>query len=128
MCSVWEAKTKTTQEVSKMTTELQEETRTISKIVMGWKEGTGSIGISAEGCDPYFKIAAVASIDELLPLLPEALVEAQARWSEGEQHPEYKRADAAGAGEGGQGDYHAPGGRSEARPITQIILGGQNRC
>ncbi len=91
MCSVWEAKTKTTQEVSKMTTELQEETRTISKIVMGWKEGTGSIGISAEGCDPYFKIAAVASIDELLPLLHEALVEAQARWSEGEQHPEYKR-------------------------------------
>ncbi len=74
-----------------MTTELQEETRTITKVVMGWKEGTGSIGILAEGCDPYFKIAAVASIDELLPLLPEALTEAQVRWSEGEQHPEYKR-------------------------------------
>ena len=58
---------------------------------MDWKDGTGSIGISAEGCDPYFKVATVASIDELLPLLPEALVEAQSRWSEGEQHPEYKR-------------------------------------
>ena len=77
-----------------MTTVQEEtETRTINKVVMGWKDGTGSIGISAEGCDPYFKVAAVASIDELLPLLPEALVEAQARWSEGEQHPEYKRPD-----------------------------------
>ncbi len=76
-----------------MTTETTEETRTINKVVMGWKDGTGSIGISSEGCDPYFKVAAAASIDELIPLLPEALIEAQARWNEGEQHPEYKRPD-----------------------------------
>ena len=74
-----------------MTTEVQEETRTVSKVVLGWKDGMGSIGVSAEGCDPYFKIAAVPSIEDLAPLIPEALVEAQARWSEGEQHPEYKR-------------------------------------
>ena len=49
------------------------------------------MGIQASGCDPYFKIQAVPSIEDLLALVPEALEEARARWSEAAQNPVYER-------------------------------------
>ncbi len=64
---------------------------TIRKVVFGLKEGMGSIGISAEGCDPYFKIQPVATMVELVAHYQVAEAEAQARWNEAAQHPEYKR-------------------------------------
>lgn len=63
----------------------------VNKVVLGLNDGTGTIGIQATGCDPHFKTAAVASIEDLVALVPEALEEAQARWSEAEQYPVYER-------------------------------------
>ena len=58
-------------------------------MVLGWKDGTGTIGIQTTGCDPHFKVIAVPATEDLVALVPEALEEAQARWSEAEQNPTY---------------------------------------
>lgn len=71
-----------------MTTETPKE---VNKVVLGWKDGTGSIGVQAADCDPYFKVLAVPSVEELVALLPQALEEAQAQWSEATQYPAYIR-------------------------------------
>lgn len=63
----------------------------VNKVVLGLTDGNGTIGVQATGCDPHFKIAAVAGIEDLVALVPEALEEAQARWSEAEQNPVYVR-------------------------------------
>lgn len=63
----------------------------VNKVVLGLNDGNGTIGVQATGCDPHFKIAAVEGIEDLVALVPEALEEAQARWSEVEQNPVYVR-------------------------------------
>jgi len=103
---------------------MAENPKQVNKVVLGWKDGMGSIGVQATGCDPYFKTTAVPAIEDLVALVPEALEEAQARWSEAEQYPAYTRPTVAATpaarparGRTGRQTPAAPSG-----PVQQSLL------
>lgn len=61
------------------------------KIVITLKDGHGCIGIQREGCDPFLLPLPDAGLTNAIARLPEALVEASARWREQPRFPEYQR-------------------------------------
>jgi hypothetical protein len=61
------------------------------KIVITLKDGRGSIGVQRAGCDPFLLPLPDASLANTIARLPDALVEADARWRAQRQYPKYTR-------------------------------------
>lgn len=82
----------------------QEDTKTVTKVVITLTGATGFIGIQAAECDPYFTSVEIVTpeidldgeegippLQQVLDRLPEALDVAQARWREQARNPAYER-------------------------------------
>jgi hypothetical protein len=61
------------------------------KVVILLREGRGSIGVQRAGCDPFLLPLPDAGLTNAVARLPDALVEADARWREQRQYPKYTR-------------------------------------